>query len=376
MARPPVTIAPLVEADADALLDLYAQAFSPAAARDFRARSAWMFRQNPVDPRAPAWVAKSEGALVGHLATVAQEYRVQGRPVRALYPCDFMVRDGFGMQGIALMRECFRAAPNVVSLDEVKATQAVLKLMKVTHVGATRKWIKPLDLRFLRLRASRARHVPEPMLALARGPLAAYDAVRAWRSPRGPRVDLMPAPESVTGRGFDARFDRFAARQAELAQAVLHRDAAYLSWRYGPWSPHASRFVGTATDPSGDLRGYVIGCTLADREGTGLVLELHAVDPDTDLWRALLAFAVQRFRAEGASYVRMHHLATPQTLPLHLLPELGFLARPHAQELTIRFREPEATAAARDLAHWSYGFGDSETSYSLPGANEPAVLPA
>ncbi|MDB4998315.1 MAG: hypothetical protein JWM74_5747 [Myxococcaceae bacterium] len=374
MARPPIKIAPLTEADTESMFELYAEAFSPSAARDFRARSTWMFRHNPVDARAPAWVAKSEDAVVGHLATVAQEYRVDGKPVRALYPCDFMVREGFGMQGIALMRECFRAAPNVISLDEVKATQTVLKLMKVTHVGATQKWIKPLDFRFARLRASRARHVPEPLLALARGPLAAYDAVRGLRSPHGPRVE----PMAPSARGtFDARFDRFAARHAEVARAVLHRDAAYLSWRYGQWSPHASRFVGLATDSGGELRGYVIGCSLAGRENAGLVLELHTLEPaDTELWRALLGFAVRQLRAEGSSYVRMHHLETPHTAPASLLHELGFLPRPLAQELTIRFADAEAMAGARELSGWSYAFGDSETSYSLTGTSEAAVLPA
>lgn len=367
------TIEWLAESDADEVFELYASCFSPSAAAHFRARRIWMFNENPAGGPALAWVARSGDQLVGHLATVAQKYLIDGESVSTRYPCDLMVRDGFGIQAIAMMRECFAAAPNIISLDEVAATQSVLKLMKATPVGSTNKWVKPLDLRFLKHRKSSAGRMPSQILAGARGPMSAIDALRKPRMQSSLKVE--PLSSASTGE-FDARFDVFASNHAEIASAVLDRNARYLNWRYGRTSPHASRFVGVATDATHHLRGYVIGCTTTAADGGGIVLELHSIEPENlELWRALMHFAVKRFRSEGASYIRIHHLPTAFSVPATVLKEFGFRDREQPQELTIRFEDPHADVAKHQES-WSYGFGDSETSFSLPGAARPSKLQA
>src|SRR5829696_9887930 len=72
------------------------------------------------------WVAMSEeGEVVGHLATLPQFYRIDGRRVVAHTPGDYMVLPQFGFQAIMLMRSFFRATENCVVSDMVPAVISI-----------------------------------------------------------------------------------------------------------------------------------------------------------------------------------------------------------------------------------------------------------
>jgi hypothetical protein len=338
---------------------LHAATFGGDAAQALERRYAWSRLANPAPGETGEWVAVADGArVVGYVAALPVPYRVDGQRCWAQTTADFMVAEGFTFHGLSLMKAAFQRFPRQVSLDDVKATQAVLTFMKATRVLSLGRWAKPLDARLLGTRTTWGRHVPPALLAPARHALRLVDRLRR---PGGlPRA--VPVP-------FDARFDRWAEAQCGVTGAAAYRDAAWYRWRYGPGSPQAGARAVGVLDARGELEGYAVVALRTDAEATGHVLELCA--PRTagpELLLALLSGAVRELRRLGA-WGAVVHVTTPAPPGLGaVLEACGFSPRAYRTGLYVRPAPDDAlpfASALLDGARWDFQFADAEVTHGL-----------
>jgi GNAT superfamily N-acetyltransferase len=338
------------------VIALYEQVFGKAGARDFSARWRWSQEENGFPAETARWSLIDGTRLVGFLATVPQRFRVAGHDVLIHSSCDFMVHPDYRFHGIALMREYFRTCDNCVSLDDMPATIAVLKMMKAVPVENAVRYVRVLDGRVAKERLPRLARVPDLAFLPATFALRAYDRARSLRLPRVEEV-----------RDFDVRFDRFFAATLKPRSISLVRDATYLSWRYGVLSPHRARTIGIVTDAQGELDGYVVSATsshAADR--SGYILELHArPGARDDVFTALLTFACRKIRSEGGLLARLHWMRSVTGAPEPVMHANRFAKRTHEHVLLVKFRDPALQALAAEASRWDYGFGDAEASHSV-----------
>ena len=338
------------------VIGLYEEVFGKSGARDFAARWRWSQEENGFSAETMRWSLLDGDRLVGFLATVPQRFRVAGHEVLVHSSCDFMVHPDYRFHGIALMREYFRACENCVSLDDMPATIAVLKMMKAVPIDNAMRYVRVLDGRVAKERVPRLSHVPSVAFLPATWALAAYDRGRAIRMPRVEEA-----------REFDGRFDRFFSSTLEARSISLVRDATYLSWRYGPLSPHRSRSIGVVTDAHGELDGYVVSATSTSvGDPSGYIFELHArPGAPAPVFSALLNFACRRIRREGGHLARLHWIRGVTGVPEDVLRANHFGRRAHQHVLLVKFRDPALQAAAAEASKWDYGFGDAEASHSV-----------
>jgi GNAT superfamily N-acetyltransferase len=338
------------------VIGLYEEVFGKSGARDFAKRWRWSQEENGFPAETMRWSLLDGARLVGFLATVPQRFRVAGREVLVHSSCDFMVHPDYRFHGIALMREYFRVCDNCVSLDDMPATIAVLKMMKAVPIDNATRYVRVLDGRVAKERLPRFGRVPELAFLPVTWALAAYDAGRAYRLPRVHET-----------REFDVRFDRFFSATQNPRSISLVRDSTYLAWRYGPLSPHSSRTIGIVTDAQGELEGYVVSATSPSATArSGYIFELHVRPglPATTL-TALLTFACRRIRSEGGRLARLHWIRGLTGAPESALDANHFRKRPHQHVLLVKFRDPALQTAAAEASRWDYGFGDAEASHSV-----------
>jgi GNAT superfamily N-acetyltransferase len=338
------------------VIRLYEEVFGKSGARDFAARWRWSQEENGFPAETRRWSLMDGEHLVGFLATVPQRFRVAGHEALIHSSCDFMVHPDYRFHGIALMREYFRACDNCVSLDDMPATIAVLKMMKAVPIDNAMRYVRVLDARVAKERVAKLARVPEIAFLPATWGLAAFDRARAVRMPRVEEV-----------RDFDTRFDRFFSTTLEARSISLVRDSTYLSWRYGPLSPHRSRTIGVVTDAQGELDGYVVSATSPSLgDPSGYIFELHArPGAPAQVFGALLNFACRRIRREGGRLARMHWIRGVTGVPEPVLRANFFRRRAHQHVLLVKFKDPALQAAAAEASKWDYGFGDAEASHSV-----------
>jgi hypothetical protein len=163
------------------------------------------------------------------------------------------------------------------------------------------------------------------------------------------------------------RFDRFFSATLTSRSISLVRDSTYLTWRYGPLSPHRSRTIGLVTDTQGELEGYVVSATSPNAsDRSGYIFELH-VRPGapSSIFTALLTFACRRIRREGGTLARLHWIHGLTGAPEGVLLANRFRKRAHQHVLLVKFRDSDLQAAAAEASRWDYGFGDAEASHSV-----------
>jgi hypothetical protein len=350
-----VAVLPFQEDQREGVYQLYGEVFGPAAARSFSDRWRWAQEAclHPQDQ--PKWVVLDQQRVVGFLGTIALPYVVQGAPVLAHTPCDYMVHPAYRFHGVKLMGEFFRTCPNCVTCDDMPPTIKVTRWLGAQPVAPLVRWVKVLDARALSHRWSWAGAGPArwPINLLLRG------SGLARRRPGRTSFRVAAA------RDFDHRFQEFFHRLAQVAPVLTARDRRFLEWRYGAGSPHQGRQIGVATDSGGDLQGYVIYYLSSGPQRYGCILDLQSLPPHgREVGGSLLNYAVARLRAGGAWSVRYHHLAGSGALPDRVLQQHGFMPRGEHQ-LLVRFQEPSMAGAAASAANWNYSYGDSEASHAF-----------
>jgi hypothetical protein len=343
-----VLLRPYDANDFEKVLALYAEVFGQVAALAFERRFQWSQIENMSPESSPKWVLEQGGAIVGFLGTVPVPYVVNGTRVLTHSTCDYMVKPTVTFHGIKLMREAFKHC-SVVSLDDIPATIAVSKFLKARSVAIMERHVKVLDARLLARKYPGVKKLPHLLFWPSRVALAVPDR---------PRALLAPRARTLT-EGFDARFDRLFQRclAASSKRACVVKDARYLTWRYGPRSPHSQCVVGVIGNGDG-IDGYVVCGLSNDDEHTGFILDLvTAPDALPGAVDGLVAFALKTLRRLGAWLVRWHVLADDDQ---SALARWGFRRRAAKHELLVRLQDPNLEQSA---SAWAQQFGDTEASH-------------
>jgi len=337
------------------VFNLYAEVFGAAASSAFRARWRWAQQENLYPQDTYKWVLLDRNRVVGFLATIPLSYSIKGATLLAHTPCDYMVHFSYRFYGIKMMREFFRATENCVTCDDVTATIKVTQWLGAKQAGMFFRYVKILDGRSLGLHEGWER-VPSVLWSPVTRTVRLVDRLR-W-GVMGKRDTVRPIDE------FDQRFDRFYHRLSHSVPITVTRDVGFLQWRYGSDSPHAGRGIGVVTEGDGELIGYVIFFLSGGPSYIGYILDLQVLPMDnTEVAMALLSYAVEQLRRNGAWSVRYYHLASPFTIPDRLLRWYGFIRR-GAHRLMVRFRDNQWAAIAENQNNWNYSYGDSEASHA------------
>jgi hypothetical protein len=298
------------------------------------------------------WVVDAEGKTVGHLAALPQYYRINGQRVIAYTPAEYMVLPQHGFYAIALMRNFFRTCENCVTSDTAPAVIGLETRLGAEEAGTLRLAAKLWDVSGIpHLPTS----VPAPIVQLLNWGLQAADkTLNAIAPVDGFKVEVVEA--------FDEAFDELFEDIAAVVPCILEKDAAFLRWRYGPGCPQSPVTVIGVRD-GGTLLGYAALWVTA-RGDEGYVLDLTVRPGRRDAARALLHEACRHFRRLGAHSVRYRLLEAPTSPRLSDLWRLGFFPTSRRRPvLLVRFADSSLHEIARDIASWSYGFGDGEGSF-------------
>jgi hypothetical protein len=342
------------------------------------------------------WVlVTKEDEVVGHLAAMAQAYRIGGQRVIAHTPADYQVLPRYGFQALSLMRRFFRTAENCVAIDMLPEVIAVETRLGAEVVGEMQYEAKLMDVsrlpsppvpapiaRLLNLKEekpARVRTDEDP----ANAGLEVHENVVPSKHPRAP----IPAPvKGLMNEGlrtidkaligafggdlkvdvlerFDDSFDGFFEKVAAAVPCVPEKDAAFLRWRYGPGSPAAPLVTVLGVRGREGLLGYaVLGVNQKDRDG--YPLDLVTLPGRGDVARALLGETVRFFRREKVPIIRHRYLDSPVAPRIGDLRRFGFYPRKGRRNvLLVKFKDKGLHKAAKHLDDWAYSIGDGEATF-------------
>jgi hypothetical protein len=298
------------------------------------------------------WVVDAEGEIVGHLAALPQYYRINGQRVVAHTPGEYVVLPGYGFHAITLMRKFFRTCENCVTGDVMPAVISVETRLGAEESGSLQHAAKLLNIAGV---PAFPTSIPLPITQLCNWGLQAVDrALMATILVDHLRVEVL--------EGFDETFHELFESVAAAVPCVPEKDAAFLRWRYGPASPQYPVTVLGVRD--GDaLLGYAV-LKLTAGGDTGYVLDLTTRPGRRDVARALLRGAVHHFRRLRVDSVRYRLVQSPSSPQLSDLRRLGFfLWSKRRLSLLVKFTDSALHEIAKDIAHWSYNYGDAEVSF-------------
>jgi hypothetical protein len=298
------------------------------------------------------WVADAEGEIVGHLAALPQYYRIKGQRVVAHTPADYMVLPGYGFHAIILMRKFFRTCENCVTGDVMPAVISVETRLGAEEVGRLQHAAR---LQNVAGAVAFPPSIPPPLTRPLNWGLRAVDrALMATVPVDDLRVEVL--------EWFDEIFDDLFESVAAAVPCVPEKDAVFLRWRYGPNSPQSPVTV-LGVREGETLLGYAVLNSTADGE-TGYVLDLTTRPGRRDVARALLHGVVHHFRRLRVHSVRYRLVQSPSSPQLSDLRRLGFLLwGKRRSSLLVKFTDDALHEIAKDIAHWSYSYGDAEGSY-------------
>jgi hypothetical protein len=358
-----VAVRPYRPSDADGVSRLRVRAYPdlPEAHEDdwHRRLYDWLAR-GPLGGEMRRWVVDDDGEVVGHLASVAQSYRIDGRRVVAHTPADYMVMPAYGFHAVLLMRTFFQTDGDYVACNwESKAT-AIESTFGAVEAGELAYWIKPLDLS---KRASGGRTKGVPVAMASRG-LRVLDGALARTF--GGRLSVQAVAEP------DASFDALCEAVAAAVPCIAEKDAAFLRWRYGAGSPQWPVTILAVKDGEA-LLGYAV--LHLSRHGHGSILDLTTRPGRRDVMWALVREVIAHSWRAGAYAIRYRFIPSSSAPSPGILTRLGFfsrsdgrltvpgLSRTSRHRLFVKIQDPHAQAMARDVAHWAYSLGDGEAGF-------------
>jgi hypothetical protein len=311
----------------------------------------WL-ESHPLADRMHRWVVDAEGEIVGHLAALPQYYRIKGQRIIAHTPAEYMVLPGYGFHAITLMRKFFRTCENCVTGDVMPAVISVETRLGAEEVGRLQHAAKLLNVAGL---PAFPTSIPVPLTQPLNWGLRAVDrALMATTVVNRLRVEVLER--------FDETFDELFESVAAGVACVPEKDAAFLRWRYGPGSPQSGvTLLGVREGET--LLGYAVLNSTADGD-TGYVLDLTTRPRRRDVARTLLHGVVHHFRLLRVHSVRYRLVQSPSSPELSDLRCLGFfLWSKRRSSLLVKFTDSALHEIAKDIAHWSYSYGDAEGSF-------------
>lgn len=300
--------------------------FAPRSLERWR----WQFERNPAGTQILIAVHDETGAVAGHYAGVPRAFRGQGREGLAAEAVDSFVDPRFRA---ALRRPGLFVVLALAWFREFTASGADFFAYGLPIETAARIGGAFLDYQ-----------VVHHQLALER----AVDDPRVLGGPAAPGVSVVD--------DFDGRFERLSEEALPGLGSATVRSAAYLRWRYLEHPDH--RYVVGAAGEGDRLRGYVVLRRGAfDGREDELVVDFVVPAGDLDAARALLRFAAQRAREEGAPAVSL--VLPPSSAWFREIQRLGFYARPTRYDWSVSHnRRPYETHVLR--RDWWYTLGDTD----------------
>ena len=198
--------------------------------------------------------------------------------------------------------------------------------------------------------------VPKPVLRALNAGLRTLDA--ALGAAFGGSFEVKVIKEF--GEEFDQLFEKVAA----AVPCVPEKDAAFLSWRYGPGSPqHPVTVLGVRGTGTEGLLGYAVLRVTADGDN-GYLLDLTTLPGRRDVARALLREAVRYFERAGSYIIRYRFVESPTSPRVGDIRKLGFFSRNSRRHtLLVKFADAGLHGLAKKAGHWSYSVGDGEASF-------------
>lgn len=319
---------------------------------DWQSRVWRWLESHPLADRMHRWVVDAGGEIVGHLAALPQYYRIKGQRVVAHTPAEYMVLPGYGFHAITLMRKFFRTCENCVTGDVMPAVISVETRLGAEESGSLQHAAKLLNIVGV---PALPTSIPVPLMRPLNWGLRAVDrALTATTRVDHVRVEVL--------KGFDETFDELFESVAAAVPCVPEKNSAFLRWRYGPGSPQSPVTVLGVRD--GDaLLGYAVLRVTVDGS-TGYVLDLTTRPGRRDVARALLHGTVHHFRRLRVHSVRYRLVESPSSPQSSDLWRLGFFLRSNNRSsLLVKFTDSALHEIAKDIAHWSYSYGDAEGSF-------------
>ena len=321
---------------------------------DWHSRLWRWLESRPLADQMHRWVVDAEGEIVGHLAALPQHHRINGQQVVAHTPADYMVLPEYGFHAIALMRKFFRTCDNCVACDTVSAVIGIETGLGAEEAGRLQHAAKLQNVAGLPA-------LPTSTPALLTRPF--NWGLRAVDRTLGATMFADHSKVEVLG-GFDETFDDLFESVAAGVACVPEKDAAFLRWRYGPGSPqHPVTVLGVRE--GGTLLGYAVLWVKAGGD-TGYVLDLTTRPGRDDVARALLRGTVHHFRRLRVYSIKYRFLESPTSPRSSDLWRLGFFAKSKRRScLLVKFNDNELHETAKDIARWSYSYGDDEGSFYI-----------
>ena len=299
------------------------------------------------------WVVDAEGEMVGHLAALPHYYRINGQRVIAHTPAEYMVLPRYGFHAITLMRKFFRTCENCVACDTVPAVISVETRLGAVEAGRLQSAAKLWSAAEI---PALPQSIPAPLTQFFNWGLQAVDRTLSATTPR---ADLLGV-EVLDG--FDASFDELFESVAAALPCVPEKDSAFLRWRYGPECPQSPVTI-LGVREGDKLLGYAVLRVTVDGDN-GYVLDLMTLPGRGDVARALLRGATEHFRQLRVRSVRYRLVQSPSSPRPSDLWRLGFVLRRKGRSyLLVKFTDSSLHETAKDIARWSFSYGDGEDSF-------------
>jgi hypothetical protein len=311
----------------------------------------WL-ESHPLADRMYRWVVDADGEIVGHLAALPQYYRINGQRMVAHTPADYIVLPEYGFHAITLMRRFFRTCENCVACDTMPAVISIETRLGAEEAGRFQTAAKLWNVAGI---PAFPTSIPVPITRLFDCGLQAVDRALTATIP----VDSLSVEVL---EGFDETFDELFESVAAALPCTPERDAAFLRWRYGPGSPQSPVTILGVRE--GDvLLGYAVLRVTVGGDN-GYVLDLTTLPGCRDVARALLRGAVHHFRRLRVYSVRYRLIQSPSSPRTSDLWRLGFfLTNKRRSSLLVKFTDSALHETAKDIARWTYSYGDDEGSF-------------
>ncbi len=299
--------------------------FVPRTADQWR----WQFARNPEGMQVLVAVHDESGAVAGHYAGIPRRMKC---------------RDALGV-----------AAESVDSMVDVRFRAGLRRpgLFVVTALQWFRQFCNGGDLFAYGLPITTAARIGSAFLTYQ----VVHHQIALERDVSGARPFGGPSKPHVSEvSAFDLRFDALWQRVAPEIAIGCVRDARYLNWRFRD-HPTARYRIGVVGDGA-TLRGYAVTRRAAfDDRDDELIVDFLAPLADGDAARALLRWAAERAREDGAASLTA--VLPPTSRWFAEFQRQGFLVRGTKYEWSVAWeRRPLDPAVLR--REWWYTLADTD----------------
>ena len=327
---------------------LYRRVFGNDAAEASRLRWEWQYRRNPNNPgqEPEIWVAREGPAIVGQYATMPVKLSVLGRQVPGSWGMDVMVAPERQRQGLGevLFRTWDRNVGASLGLGLSEASYRLFQKMRWPDVGPVPCFVKPLTRRALRR--------PEWPLAVNRLVSAVtLPLVKIVARNRPLRAEVR------LSQRFDDSFTELWESVARRFDLAVHRDAAYLNWKYTT-APHVRYSIAALRRDDRNV-GYAVYRHVREPRGRVTLLVDFLTEPDDEAgFGTLLGWVDREARRADSDKIR--------AFALHdgfgrVLRKSGYFQVKSTMEFVVKINAVEVpTSFYEQTDRWHVTLGDSD----------------